>query len=92
MSFFDKTKDKEITAKEIDMGNYKLIASLHSYDEGQVKLQLSRVNITEEGERFTKLGRLNKDDVKQLIPVLQELLSKMDADSNQEQLTEEPVM
>lgn len=93
MSFFDKSKDKEITKEEIDRGNYKLICSLHSYDNGPVKLQISRVNLTEEGERYTKLGRLNKDDVKQLIPVMEKLISKMDKDSSeQNQLTEEPVM
>lgn len=90
MSFFDKSKDKEITKEEIDRGNYKLVVSLNSYDDGPIKLQISRINLTEDGERFTKVGRLNKDDVQQLIPVMQGLLSKMDTDSDQ--LTEEPVM
>lgn len=74
---FDLEKDKLIIKEVIDRNFYKLVVGLYSYDDGPVKLQLSKILTTKEGERFSKLGRLSKEDIEALIPVLQKLLPKM---------------
>ena len=87
---YDQTKDEEITKEELERGHYKLIVSLHSYDGGQIKLQLGRVNFSEKGEQYAKLGRLSKEDLLQLLPVIEKMIPQMNKQENDTE--EEPVM
>ena len=54
MSAYDLSKDTEIAREELKRGHYKLVVSLHSYDGGPPKLQLSRVNLGEATETFVR--------------------------------------
>ena len=84
---YDMKKDKELMSRTLDFGKTKLIVSINSYDNGPMKVQLSRLNITEQGEQFSKLGRLNTEEVTRLIPVLQTMLGQMQAEHvNEEQV------
>lgn len=75
---YDTSKDVELEREELKRGHYKLVVSLHSYDKGPTKLQLSRVNLSEERETFVKLGRLPKDDVEELLLLIKKILPRMD--------------
>ena len=63
-------------AKESDTG--RLSVSVYSYNNGAKKLQITRENRGPEGElRFTKMGRLTKEEAEAIIPFMQEAIGKM---------------
>ncbi len=56
-------------AKEFD--DTRITVGIFSYNNGEKKLQISRENLNQENEwRFAKLGRLNKNEAKEIIPIL----------------------
>jgi len=55
------------------------VVSVYAYNKGQKKLQITRENKTREGEyRFTKLGRMTKEEVQAVLPLIQEVLPQVD--------------
>lgn len=77
---YNKSLDKEHykDSKEFD-NDMKLTVSIHSYNEGQRKLQLTR-----EGKRKTdnewmylRLGRLSKQEVEGIILMMTKALDEM---------------
>ena len=78
MSAYELEKDVEVVREELKRGHYKIVASLRSYNQGPLKLQLNRVNLGEETETFVKLGRLSKEDVVELLPLIEKLIPQMD--------------
>ena len=78
MSAYELEKDVEVVREELKRGHYKIVVSLRSYNQGPLKLQLSRVNLGEEKETFVKLGRLSKEDVVELLPLIEKLIPQMD--------------
>jgi len=76
---FDKSLDKELFKELIEFETTRINVSVFSYNEGTPKLQLTRENLnTSSGEfRFTKLGRLAKEEVEKLVPVIQKAISHM---------------
>ena len=76
---FDKSLDKELFSETLAFETSRITVSVFSYNEGQKKLQLSRENMNQNGEwSFAKLGRLFKDEVEAVIPVMQKALKHMD--------------
>lgn len=69
---FDEKKDVKIAQHEVFITeNSKFIASVHRYDEGEVKLQLVRAYQDKSGTwQFGKLGRLNKDEILLLVRLI----------------------
>ena len=64
---YDSSLDVEIFSKawENDMG--KIVVSVHSYNKGVKKLQITRSGQDKEGKAiFAKLGRLAKDEIEKL--------------------------
>ncbi|MFT4313499.1 MAG: hypothetical protein ACMXYA_03745 [Candidatus Woesearchaeota archaeon] len=76
---FDKNLDKELFRKEVEFETSKIIVSVFSYNEGTPKLQLSReVQNPNTGDySFAKLGRLFKEEVQAIQPVIQEAIEHM---------------
>ena len=76
---FDKSLDKEVFGEEISFETTKVRVSVMSYNEGQHKLQISRENLdTNSGDyRFAKLGRLVKDEVVAIAPMITKALEHM---------------
>ena len=73
MPGFDKSLDKESFSKSIDFDKSKITVAVFSYNGGKAKLQLSRENKGAEGQAtFAKLGRLTKEEVEKVIPLMQE--------------------
>ena len=57
----------------------RLSVGVHSYNKGTKKLQISRESKGPDGDfRFAKLGRVTKQELESLLPLLQEALSHMD--------------
>jgi hypothetical protein len=63
---FDEIKDKELASVELGSG---LLLSVHSYNGGAPKLQVGPRKITKAGGEpgFRKAGRLDKDEVSDLL-------------------------
>ena len=76
---YDPNLDKEIFSEEVDFETTRLKVSVHSYNEGEKKLQLSRQNRNQtSGDwQFSKLGRMAKDEVEAIAPLIKKALEKM---------------
>jgi hypothetical protein len=56
-----------------------MTASIYSYNKGTKKLQLTRENKNSQGGyRFAKLGRLTKEEIEALLPLIKEACGHMD--------------
>ena len=76
---FDSSLDEKVFSKSQESESGRLSVSVHSYNKGAKKLQISRENRGVEGEfRFAKLGRLAKEEIAALLPLIQEAVKHMD--------------
>ena len=70
---YDANLDKQLFAKSFEGEGTKITVSIYSYNNGPKKLQISRENQDAEGQwRFSKLGRLMKEEIEAILPILQE--------------------
>ena len=75
---YDAKLDECVFAKHWDTETARLTVSVYSYNQGPRKLQMTRENRDREGElRFTKLGRLTKDEIEALLPLIQEAMGQL---------------
>lgn len=75
---FDKNLDKELFSKAVEQETTRITVSVMSYNNGAAKLQLSRENREANGEfRWTKLGRMSKEETQAILPIIQEALKHM---------------
>lgn len=75
---YDSGLDENLFSKSYETDSGRVTVSVYSYNKGPKKLQLTRENRNMEGElRFTKLGRLNKEEAEAILPFIQEALTKM---------------
>ena len=75
---FDKNLDKELFSETKEFETSKLKVGVYSYNDGEKKLQISRETRNQDGEwKFAKVGRMFKDEVEAVIPVMQKALEKM---------------
>lgn len=75
---YDSSLDEKLFSKSWESENSKITVSVYSYNKGTSKLQISRENRTPEGDyRFTKLGRLTKEEIAAVLPLIQEASASM---------------
>jgi len=75
---YDASLDKEVFSKAYENDDGKITVSVHSYNNGPKKLQIVRENRDQEGGlRFAKLGRMTKDEVQAVLPLIQEAIASM---------------
>ena len=75
---FDKNLDKSLFSETISFETTRITVGVFSYNDGEKKLQISRENMSQDGEwSFAKLGRMFKDEVEQVIPVMQKAIKHM---------------
>ncbi len=73
---YDASLDKQVFAKSHEADGTRITVSIYSYNNGAKKLQMSRENQDAEGEwRFSKLGRMTKDEAAAVLPLYQEALN-----------------
>jgi len=78
MPGFDKSLDKELFADSVEFERTKVTVAVFSYNEGTPKMQLTRQNKTGDGEySFTKLGRLTKEEVVAILPMIEKAKDKL---------------
>ena len=79
MAGFDKSLDVEVFGEDASFETTKIRVSVMSYNEGQKKLQISRENLNpEDGEwRWSKLGRMTKEESEAVVPIMQKALENM---------------
>ncbi len=76
---YDKELDECIFSKAEEKDSDKLIVGVYSYNKGKKKLQLARENKDSQGKfKFAKLGRLTRDEVEVLLPLMKEATKHMD--------------
>lgn len=75
---YDSSLDQQLFAKEIESGKGKITISIYSYNNGPKKVQISRA-VKDEGGNFSfaKLGRLTKEELEGVLPLLEEALKEM---------------
>ena len=75
---YDSSLDNQVFAKSWENEETKVTVSVYSYNNGPKKLQISRENKDSEGNsRFSKLGRLSKEEFQGVLPFLQEALNHL---------------
>ena len=76
---FDKNLDKQLFSETAEFETTKIAVSVFSYNEGVPKLQISRENLTPTtGEyRFSKLGRMTKEEVQAVLPLIQKAVESL---------------
>ncbi|MFA6281611.1 MAG: hypothetical protein WCY05_03810 [Candidatus Omnitrophota bacterium] len=76
---YDASLDESLFSKSHETENQRLDISVYSYNKGQKKLQITRENKDNHGEfKFTKLGRMTKEEVIAILPLIQEALKVME--------------
>lgn len=75
---YDSSLDQQLFVKEVEGEKSKITISVYSYNNGPKKVQLSRTVKDEKGNfSFAKLGRLTKEELQSILPLLQEALAAL---------------
>ncbi len=76
---YDRDLDEQLFAKSWETEDVRLTVCIYSYNNGAKKIQINRENKNAQGEfRFAKLGRVSKEEMEGILPLLQEALKAMD--------------
>ena len=77
---FDRSKDKELFKEVVTIGEAKLTIGVYSYDGNAAKVQFTRQRKDDKnqyGWSFAKLGRMTKEELVEVLPLLERALDKM---------------
>jgi hypothetical protein len=75
---YDASLDSQIFTKSWETEDQKITVSVYSYNNGPKKMQIVREVKDNQGNfRFSKLGRLSKDEIDALLPFIQEARGHM---------------
>ena len=75
---YDSSLDEQLFSKDWDDESGKIVVSVHSYNKGLKKLQITREIKDKTGNpAFAKLGRLSKGEVRGILPLIQEAIEVM---------------
>ena len=76
---YDPNLDDCVFSKVWETDAERLSVNVYSYNKGAKKLHLARENKDASGEfRFAKLGRLRKEEIEGILPLIQEAIKHMD--------------
>lgn len=75
---FNKGLDKDIFQKSVEVGNMRINIGVFSYNNGPTKMQITReLKRSDNTWMIARLGRLSKDELVAVMPIIQEALQKM---------------
>jgi len=75
---YDQSLDVASFKEVKEFEDTRITVGVFSYNNGPKKLQLSRENKNQNEEwRFAKLGRLNKDEAQEILPVMMKAVEGM---------------
>ena len=76
---YDSSLDESLFSKSKETENGRITVSIYSYNKGAKKIQITRETRDPEGGfKFAKLGRMNKDEIEAILPLIQEAIKHMD--------------
>ncbi|MFC1752652.1 hypothetical protein ACFL96_04575 [Thermoproteota archaeon] len=77
---FDPNLDKKLFSETVEFEGMNILVGVFSYNDGVSKLQLSRERVNAQGETsFAKLGRMTKEEVEKILPVIQKAIEAMES-------------
>jgi hypothetical protein len=75
---YDKSLDQELFKETKEFDGTRVTVGVFSYNGGEKKLQLGRENQDASSEwRFSKLGRMTKDEVQAVVPIMMKAVENM---------------
>ena len=75
---YDPSLDEQVFAKAWEHEAGRLVVGVYSYNGGPRKVQIRREPKEESGRpTFAKLGRLTKEELEGILPLLQEALGQL---------------
>ena len=75
---YDNSLDESLFSKSQENDSGRLTVSVFSYNKGPKKLQISREHKDAEDDfKFAKLGRMTKEEIEAILPLIQEALNYM---------------
>lgn len=75
---YDKSVDVESFKEVREFDGTRITIGVYSYNNGPKKMQVVRENRNQTDEwRFAKLGRLTKEEIKDIIPVMMKAVENM---------------
>ena len=75
---FDKNLDRELFSETASFETTRIKVGVYSYNDGEKKLQISRENMSQDGQwSFAKLGRMFKDEAEAVMPMIEKTLKHM---------------
>lgn len=75
---YDSSLDDQLFSEFWENDTGKIVVSIYSYNNGPKKLQVIREIKDREGNyAFAKLGRLSKEELQGILPLMQEALVMM---------------
>ena len=75
---YDKALDVEKFKEIKEFEDTRISVGVFAYNEGLKKLQISRENLSAEGEwRFAKLGRMTKEEAQEVLPLMKKAIDAM---------------
>ncbi|MBN3039899.1 MAG: hypothetical protein JW867_02105 [Candidatus Omnitrophica bacterium] len=75
---YDSSLDENVFADSWETEATRINVSVFSYNKGPNKVQITRENKDANGNfRFTKLGRMSKEELAAVMPLLKSALEKM---------------
>ena len=75
---YDQSLDVESFKVVKEFGHTRISVGVFSYRGGEKKLQMTRENRDQNEEwRFTKLGRLSKEEAKEILPIMMKAVESM---------------
>ena len=75
---YEASLDEQLFAKAWENDAGRLVVGVYSYNGGPRKVQIRREPKEEEGRpSFAKLGRLTKEELQGILPLLQEALGHL---------------
>ena len=76
---YNQELDECLFNKGVENDSGRISVCVYSYNKGAKKLQISRENRDMEGNlRFAKLGRLTKEELTAILPLMQEAANHME--------------
>ncbi len=75
---YDSNLDEKVFSKAWESEVTKITVGVYSYNKGAKKLQVTRENRDANGDfRFTRLGRVSKEELEGILPLIQEAAAQM---------------
>ncbi len=75
---FDPNLDQKLFSEEVEFEGSIITVGVFSYNDGTPKLQLTRERVNaDDNKSFAKLGRMTKEEVEKVIPVMQKAVENM---------------